>query len=364
MKVFLFIACLLPLFIYGQVTIVSADLNSFYISANNLFNIIVMNNSPEPLLASLKTSLTSTSGEMICSGTTNTFTIKPGLNRLSGSNAGITQFNYGTSSTANLLRTSHVLPNGNYRYCASLTLLNDGEFPVLYCKEVISTTASLLKLITPYNKQEIQTKNPLLVWTHSESFSALANGEYFQMIVSEKKKNQSAQEAIGLNVPLFIRRELSSHQILYPNEAQELISGKNYVWQVQKISGGRIVQKTEAWEFHLAAREDPGSHQYIVLESLNQQGYYEPDHNNIYFSLSENYTTTAPDCAIYNSGRDRIKPSIRRDDRDSFSNASIKKLGDNRFAIDLIPYHLKKGFYDLEVKNIKNEMLKARFLIK
>jgi hypothetical protein len=84
----------------------------------------------------------------------------------------------------------------------------------------------------------------------------------------------------------------------------------------------------------------------------------------IYFSFDEGYASGIAGCAIYSADRVKTAPDAREDGKDSGDGSEVKRLGDNRFAIDLATYHLKSGLYMLEVKNIKNEMQMLRFYMR
>ena len=349
--------------VIGQVSIMSASLNSLNITGSSLFDVTVVNGSTNSVSGVLSVTLVNSGNEIICSGKSQVFTLTPGLNRLSTQRIGIAEFTYGASQQAGYVRTFHNLPAGTFKYCAYLSVLSGAESPDEFCEEIESNTSSFLDLVSPYDKEEIDTKNPVLIWTHSEPFNILSQGEFFRILVTEMKEGQSPDASVTTNNPIFFRDNLKTHQVPYPGDAPELTPEKRYAWQVEKIQNGVIIQKTEAWEFHLKPPTPPTPHQYVVMSNKPNAGYYEPSDDMLYFAFDEGYDNGIIDCSIYNDQRNKTVPKSR-DDSNELAVSSIKTLGDNRFAIDLSTYHLKKGFYTLEVKNIKSEIVALRFYVK
>lgn len=348
----------------AQVSISSSSVTPLNITSSSLFGLTVINTSTSPMQTMVSVSLVNSASEIICSGKSNPFILDRGLSRLSASRIGIAQFIYGSSAQANFVRISHSVPSGIYKYCAVISILNSGESGDDYCEQIESRALSFLELVSPFDKEEIETKNPVLIWNHSEPFNLLSKGESFRLIVAEITEPQNADAAITANRPIFYHENLMIHQIAYPTDAMLLEPEKKYAWQVQKMSGGVVTQKTEAWEFHLKPPPPPELHQFVVLSSKPEMGYYIPVDNMIYFSFDEGYTSGVADCAIYSADRVKTIPEAREDNNDFNDGSEVKKIGDNRFAIDLATYHLKSGLYMLEVKNVKNEMQMLKFYIK
>jgi len=328
-----------------------------------MFNVTVVNSSPNSMEATLQVSLFNSGNEMICSGKTFPFKLQPGINNISSDKIRIADFMYGNSTQAGYVKTSHTLPSGDFKYCASLLAVSESESPFEFCKDLESFSISYLHLISPSDEEIIATQYPVLIWTHSEPFSSLSSGEFFRIIVTEMEQGQKPDAAVIANRPIFFKEYIKTHSIPYSPDAPELVPQKRYAWQVQKISNGVIVDKSEAWEFSLQPPPPPDTHQYYLLAS-QPQGYGEPIDNMLYFSFAEQYSGGSPECLIYDAKGKIMTPRAKKDDNESGKSDEAKKLGDNRFAIDLTDLHLKKGFYTLESINAKREKLILNFRIK
>jgi hypothetical protein len=249
----------------------------------------------------------------------------------------------------------------NFRYCANLAVISGAEPVAEFCKDLEAFMSSFINLLSPGNQEVISTKYPILTWTHSEPFSSLAPGEFFRIIVTEMEEGQKPEAAVISNHPIFFKDYLLTHNIPYPQDAPELTTKKHYAWEVEKISNGIIIQKTEAWEFSLVPPVPIPPHEYVVLNNHSAAGYYYPVDNMLYFCFQEGYEEGDANCLIYDSNGKIIKAKIKSGKNVPEQNQGLKNLGDNRFGLDLKSYHLKKGFYNLMVNNLKGDQFSMRF---
>ena len=313
----------------------------------------------------LEADLYNTGNEKLLHITSLPFEIKPGLNASNQTKIFLSVTEYGSSNQAAYLRTHHMLPSGAFKYCAKLTEQN-GEGMDEYCQDVESINTSFLMLVSPYDKDTVDTKNPLLMWNHSESFNLLAQGEYFRMIVVELNDEQGADAGVTANIPLIMKDYLSTHQLQYPLDAPKLQDGKRYGWQVLKMSNGMVIQKTEAWEFRLRDIPTTMEYKYAVMKRNLDGGFHTVEGGMLYFRYEENYVGGELDAKIYNSKREVIQPEANVDlkGEENSNKEGVKRTGDNRFGINLDLYNLKQGFYTLETKNAKGQIYKLKFYVK
>lgn len=349
--------------VHGQLSVMNNLITSMSITTASMFNVTVINSSPNVMQAILQVSLVNSGNEIICTGKTFPFNLQPGVNNISSNKIRIADFSYGNSTQAGYVKTSHTLPSGNFKYCASLVNVSGSESPFEFCKDLESFTMSYLHLVSPSDKEVIATQYPVLIWTHSELFSSLSTGEFFRILVTEMEEGQKPEAAVIANRPVLFKDYIKTHNIPYPSDAPGLVPLKRYAWEVQKISNGVIVDKSEAWEFSLQPPPPPKTHQFYLL-SNQPQGYGEAIDNMLYFSFAEQYSGGLPECIIYDAKGKILKPRIKNESNKSEKSVDTRKLGDNRFAVDLTELHLKKGFYTLESINAKREKLTLNFRVK
>jgi hypothetical protein len=230
-----------------------------------------------------------------------------------------------------------------------------------FCEELEADFNQYLYLVNPFDGDTIDSRYPILSWMHSEPFSLLNQGEFYRMIVSEIKKGQSADEAITVNNPVMVKSYLKEHQLQYPYDARELKDGTPYAWQVQKLSDGVVINKTEAWAFNTRMPDETRSLKYVALKRELDGSFCTAYDGVAYFKFSEEYKTAGQlTFSLRDIKSQLVKVEISKDgttgkEKNSSTGPQLKISGDNRYMINLNGAKLSSGFYTLEIKNEKNE---------
>ncbi|MEY4573767.1 MAG: hypothetical protein RLZ10_3073 [Bacteroidota bacterium] len=352
----MFLSIILITNLNAQVSIINASINSFNITGTSICQVTLMNSSTE-MSVILDAKLYNSAGEIILESKTMEFTVRPGLNAGNTLAFSLEHSNFGTSAQAQFIQTNHSLSSGIYKYCVNLTIVSSGEISDEYCEDLESQFSEYLYLVSPTDKDVIEEKNPLLIWTHSEPFNILAQGEYFRMIVVELSKEQDAEAGVTNSIPVFYKNYVSSHSVQYPIDATPLEEGKRYGWQVQKMSNGTVINKTESWEFTINKKIEPTENKYAVLKKKLDGGFYTAENNKVFFRFNESYISGDLTCRILDESRNPVKPLVKNetDKKEASERVNIKTNGVNLFEIDLTELDIKKGYYQLEVKNSKKE---------
>lgn len=342
------------LYVKGQVNIINISVQPFNVTPEALLNVNIMNNGEEKQVRII-TQLYNSSNVALLSIKSGVFKLNKGLNSGSIGGRRVESAEFSSSSQASYLKTTHNLASGRYKVCSVLTIENDPEKIDDFCEELEADFNQYLYLVNPFDKDTVESKNPILSWTHSEPFSILSQGEFYRMIVSEIKNDQSAEEAITVNSPVMVKSYLKEHQLVYPYDAKELKSGSKYAWAVQKISDGVVINKTEAWTFFTKRIIDVKSLKYVNLRSELDGSFYEAFDGFVYFKFSEEYKTSGQLKFILTNDKSQIVEAGIKRDGSPGEGAIIKNTGTNLFELNMNNKKNKSGFYKLEVKNEKNE---------
>ncbi|HWY99101.1 MAG TPA: hypothetical protein VNY36_08455, partial [Bacteroidia bacterium] len=312
-----------------QVTIVSADVNSYNVTPRGLCQAVLMNPSTNVQVI-LQAQLLDAANEPLVTVKTNTFMLHNGLNAAANMNFSIASVEYGTTGVVQYIRNSGILPTGKYSYCIKVIIAGgNAEEGDNYCQELESDVNSYLYLVSPEDKDTISTPNPVLVWNHSDPFNTLTPGEYYRMIVVPVNEGQTAEEAVTVNTPIYLKNSLQENQVQYPADAPVLEPGKQYGWQVQLISNDVITNKTEAWEFteyiHIPVKDN----KYATVKTTLDGGFYVAANNRIFFRFDEAYASNNDDakCKILDSHMEPVKSKTL----DASGNVALKKNGFNLY---------------------------------
>lgn len=138
---------------------------------------------------------------------------------------------------------------------------------LIFCCSISNTASAqeTISLLTPYDGDTIETKNPLLSWVilgdnHQDSRT------FYRFVLVELKDEQSAEAGIITNRPLIKMDRYPGTQLFYPYDAPVLKDGHRYGWQIQKVHNNVLVDKSEAWEFILPLKIIP-TPQYHKLKT-------------------------------------------------------------------------------------------------
>ncbi|MFN4233844.1 MAG: hypothetical protein ACK4IK_03455 [Bacteroidia bacterium] len=346
---------------YAQVSIISGFSFNAGVTPEQMLWVNI-NNMEKNGTAIINAEIKNMAGVRLIEVVSSPFSLSTGVNNFIGKSLPIQRVVYANNPQANFIKTTGMLPSGAYVYCVRLTHHSSSDVLDEYCEDFISSFNPYINLISPFDKDTIATKYPLLTWVHSEPFDLLSPNEFFKLKVCEIKKGQSAETAISTNVPVYFKNHLTSHFVQYPTDAIDLEDGKSYAWQVQRISQNNVITQTEVWSFVLKAEPDKDKDlKYVVLnKSVSNQriNVYEK----LYFRYDEIYSGSSILCNIYNEKNELLKPELTKDSNEEISNnknnkndLNTKSIGYNAYEFDIRKYNLKPGYYKIEIINEKKE---------
>lgn len=344
---------------HAQISIVTSNLNPVNVTPQTICQVNIMSQDNNTKVI-LEASIYNSSNEELMKARTQPLELKSGLNAGVSLAISLESFSYSPSYQGQYLQTNKILPSGGYKHCVRV-IQSVKDFTNEFCQDLTSDYNSFLTLISPFDKDTIDSRNPFLIWNHSESFNLLSQGEYFRMTVVEMIKGQNAEGAINTNIPVYLKEYVTTHNVFYPFEAKELISGKKYAWQILKISNGNIINRSEAWEFVLAKSKPIMDNKYAILGKSVDGGFYLAENKKVFFKFNEEYVAGNLKCYIYNEKRELINPVVKNETENNSIDTKVN--GYNRFEINLQSINLKKGYYYLEVYNEKNEKYLMKFYV-
>lgn len=343
----------------SQVSVVNVNFNEYNISPSSLSQVTINSISGSGVVV-VEGKLFNAANEILLQTKSTPLSINGGVNIFGSHNLEFSQFIFSGSPQGEYISKMHRLPTGAFTYCVTVLPVSGFESSDEYCQSVDAEMDEQLFLVNPYDGEEIPTTTPILIWSHTSPFSLLSSGEFFRMKVVELATNQDPTEGMVVNTPIYFQNYLEKHQVQYPLDATALTKGKRYAWQVEKVSNGSIIAVTEVWEFKLAAKSDKSEMMYVALKEELDGSVYVPEDDRIYFRYDERYKTSGLNCVIYSETREIISPQIENEQQ---STTNTSNTGYNSFELDLKPYHLKKGYYTLEVKNQKGKVYRLKFVI-
>jgi hypothetical protein len=346
----LLLALMLSFSTKAQVLVTSYTVNALSCSPSKMLDITLTNSTTNSMEVSVEASVKTSDGKQLCLATATNLSLNVGVNKLNGASV-LSDFFYSELPAAQMLAAQGRLISGTYDYCVKVTFPG-GEFPVESCFPLVSNFSSFLQLLNPMDKEVIEILNPTLTWTHSGFLPSTDPAETFEMILAEKKSDQSAGQALAENEWLLNQNQLKSHSILYPLNAPKLEVGKQYAWQVLHKYNGVLLESSDIWWFEIDEWEDPRDIKYVDINASKSIDVVEV-YQSFYFRFDEVYNSDQMFIQLVDEGQKVIEPLVENDRPGA---ASIKKNGFNGYRFNLTPYHLKAGNYTLKIANAKGKV--------
>jgi hypothetical protein len=230
----------------AQVTVTTQLPNSGILLKDQLWNMIITNNSND--IAELKLQVDVRDvliGQSVINATAGKIVIGKGMKLITVKEVQPIMYNYVATEFS-----------GNYLPCGSYTISyrliqETSKGDVLAADEVVRINITPLSpplLTTPSDKSSIETVYPQFTWmppTPVQMFNPLL----YDITVVAIEEGQSAKEAIEFNKPVYINTNLQNSSEKIPTSYQQLQQGRSYAWQVVARSGFACAAPTEIWTF-------------------------------------------------------------------------------------------------------------------
>lgn len=351
----------------GQVTIASAMYTTYHITPASIVQLNVLNTQSNSVEVVVESVVYNSNNEAILTVKSLPIWLKPGLSSLANQSLSFSSVQYAPTKQAEYVKNMRKVPSGIYRFCSTIYGVRNTEAFDYSCEDVSSDFSDFLVLAYPLDKDTVTVKNPLLVWNHSEPFDILLPGEYYKMSLVALKEGQSAEDALNMNIPLFSKDFLTSHQVQYPVDAPALTPGSTYAWQVQKITKSTVVNKSEAWQFIVPKPKEIVHQKYAALTREINASFTTVTSSQLLFHFQEEYASeTGLTYKIYGNEKESIEStnSESLQNLDKKESPLLKILGNGRYSIDLRALKLNPdSYYTLETQNEKAEKQYLKFYI-
>lgn len=267
-KIFVWLTVLAPLFTDGQVTVSAQLPPAGMIQKDQLWNLVLVNNSSQMPEITLSLDLQdAVTGQTVLSGGSRSFVFGKGVKMVSLRDLQPIQYNYMAAEL-----TASYIPLGSYTACYRI-IRNGSKGPEPLADECVRLNINPLsppQLNTPADKSVEQTVYPQFSWlppTPTEMFNNLN----YDITVAEVLQGQTPAEAMLNNTPVYMNGNIRNPFQNYPSAYSSLQAGKQYAWQVTARNGLNYSVQTEVWSFVVkpadSIKNQPVSGGYLALQN-------------------------------------------------------------------------------------------------
>lgn len=324
----------------AQVVIVPMPHQDGYFTLEDLWRVNLISSGQQPYSALLEIELENAQQQLVITATSPVFTVRQGVNRPVFSTT-ISKTRFGTNPAAGILRSTGRLPYGNYVLCYRLLDAKNDALLGQFCQEETSQPFSPPELISPYDREEITTTYPILIW--KPPFPPGSTPFEYTIHLVEVGDRQNALDALERNRPLLSRRGINVTSMPYPGDALKLHEGKTYAWQVWAKSGEFELGATEVWTFKITNTPEmvpTGSYNAFRALQLAPSGSFNPAIKQIKFVYNNRYGAPGlkydkPGAAGVDSVYFRLYPAGNYKKPLSMTVSKTLLQGVNRITIDL-----------------------------
>ncbi|MCL4281686.1 MAG: hypothetical protein KJZ58_05415 [Flavobacteriales bacterium] len=341
----------------AQVAIQAANIESGLVSPRTFLQATLFN-AGAACAVTLEGDLLTGSGEQVLHFATEPFKMPAGGRTVMANELAMQSFTYGAGAAGRSAQRFQRLPGGDYNFCIRLHA-PQAESGDEFCDKLIVEDLLFLDLVQPWDGDTIDETRPPLTWMLSGPTASLAPAD-IRLVLVPLPQGKKPGQAVATERPLFMLPHVQERTIQYPAGVADLERGKCYAWQVERLDGTRVVDRSEPWGFCVRKHQEPVQNKYVRIDRQQPGAVYEALDRKIFFRYDEPYSSTQMDCSIWSRTTGRINPELL-DDAKASSPVDVRSVGVNLYMLDLQPYGLKPGYYDLLVRNEKGRTHTLKF---
>lgn len=234
----------------AQVTLQPGISTVGLIQKNQLWNILVVNSSNTNFDCRLELVIRDRqTGQEVMTASSGQFLLLQGARQLNVNMLEPIQYNYLVTGMDS--RIQGLLPAGSYTVCYALTALTIKETRLAEeCVQFDVEPLSPPMLIFPADSSVLENAPVQFSWTPPLPAGMFGTLRY-EMLVTEIREGQKAEEALQENVPFYNDGMLYSNVMNYPSSASGFEKEKWYAWQIVARDDRNYAGKSEVWVFKI-----------------------------------------------------------------------------------------------------------------
>jgi len=235
-------------FAAGQLVINPIEAPKPFVKPDMLWNVVVINEGRTDIVGKLQLNVEDENHRIVLSGISNYITFSKGTKVLNYNSVAPINYTYNSN-----IDYSTWMKVGKYNLCFTIlcSTVDGGAINSVAedCMEMDIEPLSPPVLNMPEDKSTIYETRPNFMWTPPAPVNLFTQLRY-EIKVVEMNKNQSAENALINNSPVYFENGLTSNSRLLPSSYKELDVNNEYAWQVTAYDNSYSI-KCEPFVFSL-----------------------------------------------------------------------------------------------------------------
>ncbi len=227
-----------------------------------------------------------------------------------------------------------------------------------FCAHSTLFAQELISLITPHDRDTIETFYPVLSWNYV-NIGQYRDQERYVLTLVEIQEDQSANAAVQVNHPIIRIDGIQGFQFMYPFDAPALKINQRYGWRIQRSLNGVIVNESEAWEF-IIYKEVKVPNKYVKLSLSNQNAVHVVKEEGFYFEVQSKYGNANLRIHVENEKGATVTHRMGTDEK-QLNEYELTATAENYYYLktrDLSP-----GIYKVIAKDGKGNQYSSKFKV-
>jgi hypothetical protein len=328
---------------WSQLAITHATLETEMFAPRTFLSLSISNPGGQTS-AQISGEVLTSNNELVLTFRSASFDVRKGVHQVNSSGLDFTEFSFAQTPLSRSASLERRLPVGGYVLCLVLHPKEGSEPIDEFCEEFESEDRLFMDLVYPVDSDTIDEVRPTLAWTISSS--KIPFGQKARLLLVPLTGEGDAYHAMAGARPVFVVDALDRLIVPYPNGVPDLERGRSYAWQVERFRDGVLIDRTEAWRFHVRPDGPIEVDRYVLLGAHTTNATVDVVDDSVFIRIPDN-NGRAISCRVFLWNGDML---------DTRSNAlrneipAINPTGNDLFEIDLSGCGLKNGEYGLEVR--------------
>lgn len=322
----------------AQVSVVSASIDSYQFAPSTFLS-ATLSNASAPVRVRLQGDVRSASGVQVLRFRSTPIQVPTGIFRVVRQSYGMELFVRTNAPGPFIMGLDQRLASGEYTLCVTAESMAEDEPMMPFCGEQLVEDLLFMDLVSPANGDSIDEVRPGLSWVLTGS--ALPADHSARLSLVSIGQGVDAYQAHAVSRPVFLLSDVRPGLVGFPASAPDLERGRCYSWQVERISNGLVVDRTEAWRFCIREQRSPKPEKYVLMGRVATAATVDAVDGFLYLRIDDGMGAPPKLRILQATGGENVPATS--DQR--MPDPSVRSTAPGLYEVDLQPCGLGRGEY-------------------